>query len=59
VRYKQALLSAFLQQEETRQMLDRMINEGRVTLPAGGARLEPGGDGIEGRQNERSHDTDG
>jgi len=35
VRYKQALLSAFLQQEETRQMLDRMINEGRVALPEG------------------------
>jgi len=35
VRYKQALLSAFLQQEETRQMLDRMISEGRVSLPEG------------------------
>ncbi|MGC9361088.1 MAG: hypothetical protein ACP5G7_12100, partial [Anaerolineae bacterium] len=35
VRYKQALLSAFLQQEETRQMLDRMIGEGRVSLPEG------------------------
>ncbi len=35
VRYKQALLSAFLQQEETRQMLDRMLTEGRVPLPEG------------------------
>jgi len=35
VRYKQALLSAFLQQEETRQMLDRMISEGRVELAEG------------------------
>jgi hypothetical protein len=30
VRYKQALLSAFLQHEEARQMLDRMIADGRV-----------------------------
>jgi cytochrome c biogenesis protein ResB len=31
VRYKQALLSAFLQHEEARQVLDRMIAEGRLT----------------------------
>ncbi len=30
VRYKQALLSAFLQQEEARAVLDRMISDGRV-----------------------------
>ena len=30
VRYKQALLSAFLQQEETRRLLDGMIASGRV-----------------------------
>jgi hypothetical protein len=30
VRYKQALLSAFLQQEETRRLLDQMVAEGRV-----------------------------
>jgi hypothetical protein len=30
VRYKQALLSAFLQQEETRQLLNNMIAEGQV-----------------------------
>lgn len=31
VRYKQALLSAFLQQEEARRLLDGMIASGRVT----------------------------
>ena len=31
IRYKQALLSAFLQQEEARRLLDRMMAEGRVT----------------------------
>jgi hypothetical protein len=30
VRYKQALLSAFLQQQETRQLLDRLIADGKV-----------------------------
>lgn len=30
VRYKQALLSAFLQQQETRQLLDRMISDGKL-----------------------------
>jgi type II secretory pathway pseudopilin PulG len=30
VRYKQALLSAFLQREETRTLLDRMLTEGKV-----------------------------
>jgi len=30
VRYKQALLSAFLQQEEARTVLDRMISDGRI-----------------------------
>jgi hypothetical protein len=37
VRYKQALLSNFLQQEEARQLLDRMLNEGRISpaLPPG------------------------
>jgi len=34
VRYKQALLSTFLQQEEARQLLERMLAEGRL-LPAG------------------------
>jgi len=58
VRYKQALLSAFLQQEETRQMLDRMINEGQVTLPAGERKLEIEGDGAASRQAERSPGTD-
>lgn len=44
VRYKQALLSAFLQHEEARAMLDRMIAEGQVIpLPKGQpeARTEP------------------
>lgn len=38
VRYKQALLSAFLQHEETRRLLDSMIAEGKIAdpkLPAG------------------------
>jgi len=30
IRYKQALLSAFLQQEETRQLMNRLISEGKV-----------------------------
>ncbi len=34
VRYKQALLSAFLQQDETRRLLDQMIAEGRVAPAA-------------------------
>lgn len=34
VRYKQALLSAFLQQDETRRLLDQMIAEGRVSPAA-------------------------
>jgi len=33
IRYKQALLSAFLQQEETRKLLDRMLAEGRLAEP--------------------------
>lgn len=33
VRYKQALLSTFLQQDEARQLLDRMIAEGRLPAP--------------------------
>lgn len=37
VRYKQALLSAFLQQEEARQMLDRLLADGRL----GGAQPGP------------------
>ena len=32
VRYKQALLSAFLQQEEARRLLDRMIADGEVAV---------------------------
>lgn len=61
VRYKQALLSAFLQQEETRQMLDRMINEGRVTLAAGSTPAKPQieGDGAVSHPEERSPDSDG
>jgi hypothetical protein len=45
VRYKQALLSAFLQQDEARRLLDQMIAEGRVkpTTPAPGEQL-PAGD---------------
>jgi len=31
VRYKQALLSAFLQQEEARRLLDKMVAEGRLS----------------------------
>jgi hypothetical protein len=52
VRYKQALLSAFLQQEEVRRMFDQMIVQGKVSegkdkeLPAdgsqsGGSSLRP------------------
>ena len=33
IRYKQALLSAFLQQEEARRLLDQMIAEGGVAPP--------------------------
>ncbi|HHX66112.1 MAG TPA: hypothetical protein GX702_14635 [Chloroflexi bacterium] len=33
VRYKQALLSAFLQQEEARRLLDQMVAEGRIAPP--------------------------
>lgn len=33
VRYKQALLSAFLQHEETRRLLDSMIAEGKLAEP--------------------------
>ena len=33
VRYKQALLSAFLQHEETRRLLDSMIAEGKIAEP--------------------------
>jgi len=35
VRYKQALLSTFLQQDEARQVLDRLIAEGRVASAPG------------------------
>ena len=43
VRYKQALLSAFLQQQETRQLLDRLIADGRLsaTSPANAEQAEP------------------
>ncbi len=30
IRYKQALLSAFLQQEEARQLINRLVNEGKL-----------------------------
>ena len=42
VRYKQALLSAFLQQQETRQLLDRLIADGKVepTPPASPPQIE-------------------
>ncbi len=40
VRYKQALLSAFLQQDEARQLLDKMIAEGRLQ-PAAPPALTP------------------
>ncbi len=33
VRYKQALLSAFLQQQETQQLLDRLLADGQVRPP--------------------------
>jgi len=33
VRYKQVLLSAFLQHEEARQVLDRLVSEGKLTPP--------------------------
>lgn len=36
VRYKQALLSAFLQQQETRQLLDRLIADGQVRPESAG-----------------------
>jgi len=32
IRYKQALLSAFLQQEEARRLLDTMISDGRLSI---------------------------
>ncbi len=35
IRYKQVLLSAFLQQEETRKLLNRFIAEGRLLPPEG------------------------
>ena len=38
IRYKQVLLSAFLQQEEARSLLDRLIAEGRLS-PAERPRL--------------------
>ena len=41
VRYKQALLSAFLQHEEARQMLDRMIADGRLTSGEPNSPVEP------------------
>jgi hypothetical protein len=44
VRYKQALLSAFLQHEETRRLLDSMIAEGKLAepkLPEGPAEASP------------------
>ncbi|MHB1293863.1 MAG: hypothetical protein ACYC4R_02600 [Anaerolineae bacterium] len=34
VRYKQALLSAFLQREEAQRMLDAMVAEGKLAVPA-------------------------
>jgi len=40
VRYKQALLSAFLQQEEARSLLDRMIADGQVA-PSGAVEPPP------------------
>lgn len=40
IRYKQVLLSAFLQQEEARHLLDRLISEGRLA-PAESPRLSP------------------
>ena len=33
VRYKQALLSAFLEREEARRLLDQMLQEGKVAAP--------------------------
>ena len=33
IRYKQALLSAFLQQEEARQLINRLVSEGKLTKP--------------------------
>lgn len=44
IRYKQVLLSAFLQQEEARQLLDRFVSEGRL-LPAQGTPTAPTIDG--------------
>jgi len=46
VRYKQALLSAFLQQEEARQMLDRLLADGRLgSAQPGAADQSEGGEG--------------
>jgi len=45
VRYKQALLSTFLQQEEARQLLDRLLAEGRLGPErqiAAGEKADPG-----------------
>jgi len=45
IRYKQVLLSAFLQQEEARKLLDRLIAEGRLSpseRPQLGPAVEPG-----------------
>ena len=40
VRYKQALLSAFLQHDEARKLLDRMLADGRVSSQAETPQLE-------------------
>ena len=34
IKYKQMLLSAFLQQEEAKKLFDRFIAEGKVSTPA-------------------------
>lgn len=39
IKYKQLLLSAFLQQEEAKKLFDRLISEGKVASPA---QLTPG-----------------
>jgi hypothetical protein len=46
IRYKQMLLSAFLQQEEAKRLFDRFISEGKVSP----AQLGPGGEESESKQ---------
>ena len=61
VRYKQALLSNFLQQEEARQLLDRMLAEGRLgpapQIEAAGREAGASGEAEVGATEEGEIDT--